>query len=539
MATANPANAGNKEELRRDVTVWGSYTWGYADVGADIYAALGLVIAAAQGLAPMAFALAGVIYIMIGLGYTELSSTYPVAGGGHYFALRGLGDFWGFVAGAALLLDYTIDIALFAVASAGYINFLLPLVFHGINIGLIVSVGPFQNIKIFWLIETMVLIISLMLINIRGVRYSSRLNEILGAMDLILETTVVLLGFILAWHPDLLASQWNLALHTLPLSKFMYGSSLAIISFVGLESISQAAQETRRPATIIPRTSIALIFTVFIFAVGFSTVGLGILPVKEFASNISDPVAQIAKNIPFLGFIAGPFTAVLGATILLISANTGVMGASRLTLSMSQLHLVTGWLDKIHPRFHTPVRTIIIFSAMGMLEALLAFLTPSVMDTLGNMYAFGATLGYMIVFVSLIVLRYRDPYSPRPYKMPVNVKIKSGGNIVDFPLLGILGFLGVSFILFEVIFTHAIGRIAGPAWVILCLVYYFFWRRRNKLPVLKSIKHDWEKEQIDVLTSAEEYDLVEEYKNALAQRDKKAKHDISKAAPTDKIHDNR
>ena len=65
---------------------------------------------------------------MIGLGYTELSSTYPVAGGGHYFALRGLGDFWGFVAGAALLLDYTIDIALFAVASAGYINFFLPLV---------------------------------------------------------------------------------------------------------------------------------------------------------------------------------------------------------------------------------------------------------------------------------------------------------------------------------------------------------------------------------------------------------------------------
>jgi APA family basic amino acid/polyamine antiporter len=538
MASANSGSVANKQELRRDVTVWGSYTWGYADVGADIYAALGLVIAAAEGLAPMAFALAGVIYIMIGLGYTELSSTYPVAGGGHYFALRGLGDFWGFVAGAALLLDYTIDIALFAVASAGYINFFLPLLF-GINIGqIVITLGPFHGLKIFWMIETMVLILSLMFINIRGVRHSSRLNEILGAMDLILETTVVVLGFVLAWHPQLLASQWNAALHTLPISKFMYGSSLAIISFVGLESISQAAQETRRPATIIPRTSIALIFTVFIFAVGFSTVGLGILPWQQFQQNISDPVAQIAKSIPYLGFIAGPFAAVLGATILLISANTGVMGASRLTLSMSQLHLVTGWLDKIHPRFHTPVRTIVIFSMMGMLEALLAFLTPSAMDTLGNMYAFGATLGYMIVFVSLIVLRYRDPYSPRPYKMPVNVKIKSGGNIMDFPLLGILGFIGVSFILFEVIFTHAIGRIAGPAWIILCLVYYIFWRRRNKLPVLKSIKHKWEQEQIDVLTSAEEYDLVEEYKNALAQRDKKVKRDNSKAAPTDKIHDN-
>ena len=539
MATGSNANVEKKSELRRDVTVWGSYTWGYADVGADIYAALGLVIAASQGLAPMAFALAGVIYIMIGLGYTELSSTYPVAGGGHYFALRGLGDFWGFVAGAALLLDYTIDIALFAVASAGYINFLLPLVFHGLNVGLVVSLGPFHDIKIFWMIETIVLIVSLMFINIRGVRHSSRLNEILGAMDLVLETTVVVLGFVLAWNPQLLASQWTAALHPLNLHQFMYGSSLAIISFVGLESISQAAQETRRPATIIPRTSIALIFTVFIFAVGFSTVGLGILPWQSFASNISDPVAQIAKNIPYLGFIAGPFTAVLGATILLISANTGVMGASRLTLSMSQLHLATGWLDKIHPRFHTPVRTIVIFSMMGMLEALLAFFTPSVMDTLGNMYAFGATLGYMIVFVSLIVLRFKDPYSPRPYKMPINMKVKSQGSVIDFPLLGILGFIGVSFILFEVILTHAIGRIAGPAWVIICLIYYFLWRKRNKLPLFGSIKHNWEQEQIDVLTGAEEYDLVEEYKNALAQRDKKVKREISKAAPTDKTHDDR
>lgn len=47
-----------KVTLRRDVTIWGSYTWGYADVGADIYVALGLVIGAAHGGAPLAFALA-------------------------------------------------------------------------------------------------------------------------------------------------------------------------------------------------------------------------------------------------------------------------------------------------------------------------------------------------------------------------------------------------------------------------------------------------------------------------------------------------
>ncbi len=532
---ANGKNGSDHPELRRDVTVWGSYTWGYADVGADIYAALGLVIAAAQGLAPMAFALAGLVYIMIGLAYTELASTYPVAGGGQYFTLRGLGDLWGFIGGSALLLDYTIDIALFAVASAGYINFFSPFIL-GTDLGKIsIAIGPLADIKIVWLLETMLLIAILIWINIRGVRESSLLNEVLGAMDLILESSVVFFGFALAWNPQLLLNQWTLALQTLPLDKFMYGSSLAIISFVGLESISQAAQETRRPATVIPRTSIALIFTVFIFAVGFSTVGLGILPWQQFAENIGDPVARLAQAIPYLGILAGPFAALLGATILLISANTGVMGASRLTYSMSQLHLASRWLDKVHPKFHTPVRTIVIFSLMGAMEALLSFLTPSALDTLGNMYAFGATLGYTLVFISLIVLRFKDPYSPRPYIMPVNLPIQWKGRKVDFPVLGVIGMIGVSFILFEVILTHEIGRIAGPAWVLLCVVYYVLWRRRNHLPVLQSIKHDWEQEQIAVLTSAEEFELLEEYKDALARRDHPAKptngpHPVSSTA---------
>lgn len=57
MGNNHPAPAtAEKVELRRDVTIWGSYTWGYADVGADIYVALGLVIGAVQSGAPLAFA---------------------------------------------------------------------------------------------------------------------------------------------------------------------------------------------------------------------------------------------------------------------------------------------------------------------------------------------------------------------------------------------------------------------------------------------------------------------------------------------------
>lgn len=520
MATMDAAVAAERVELRRDVTIWGSYTWGYADVGADIYVALGLVIGAAQGGAPLAFALAGLVYIMIGVAFTELASAYPVAGGGHYYSLRGLGDFLGFTAGAALLLDYTIDIALFATASTGYLNFFLP--YLGVHIDqFAVSIGPLQGVNLLWLGETMAMIIFLRWLNVRGVRESSMVNEVIGLVDLLLEMSVVVFGFLLAWRPELLVQQWRMEFP--PLRQFMYGFSLAIISFVGLESISQAAQETRRPATVIPRTSIALIFTVFILALGFSTVGLGILPWQAFKAHESDPIAFLASNIPYLGIIAGPFAAFLGATILFISSNTGVMGDSRLIFSMSHFRLVSNWFSHVHPKYHTPSNAIVGFGWVGIVLTVVSFLTPSVLDTLANLYAFGATFGYMLVFISLIRLRFVDPYTPRPYKVPGNVKWKrKDGSIVEVPVAGFLGLLGVSSIFATVIITHDIGRIAGPAWLVICIAYYLVFRWRNGLPILGSVKHDWEQEQVDVLTRAEEYDLLEEYKQALVRRDRQA-----------------
>lgn len=505
-------------ELRRDVTVWGSYMWGYADVGADIYVALGLVVGAAQGGAPLAFALAGLVYIMIGLTFTELASSYPVAGGGHYYSLRGLGDFWGFMAGMGLLLDYTIDISLFAVASTGYVNFFLP--YFGLHLAdFLVSFGPFQNVNALWMGETLVMIIFLRWLNIRGIHESSMLNEVIGVIDLVLESTIVITGFVLIWKPDLLTQQWTTQFPSV--NQFMYGFSLAIISFVGLESISQAAQETRRPATIIPRTSLALIFTVFILAIGFSVVSLGILPWQELKAHDSDPIAFLASNIPFLGIIAGPFAAFLGATILFISSNSGVMGDSRLIFSMSHFKLVSPWFSHVHPKYQTPSNAIIGFGWVGLVLTIVAFLTPQVLDTLANVYAFGATFGYMLVFISLIHLRFSDPYTPRPYKVPGNLKWKrKDGSIVEVPIIGFLGLLGVASIFTTVIITHEIGRIAGPLWLLIGVVYYASFRRKNGVPIFGSVKHDWEKEQVEVLTAAEEFESLAQYKHALARRDK-------------------
>jgi APA family basic amino acid/polyamine antiporter len=197
------------------------------------------------------------------------------------------------------------------------------------------------------------------------------------------------------------------------------------------------------------------------------------------------------------------------------------MGASRLIFSMSHFKLVSDWFNRVQPRYRTPINAIAGFSMVSIVLTILSFLTPRALDTLGNLYAFGATLGYTMVFASLIRLRFSDPYSPRPYKVPGNIKWKrKDGSVILVPIIGFIGLLGVFSIWVTVLATHEIGRIVGPLWVLACIGYYVWFRRKNRLPVRGSVPHDWEKEQIDVLTSAEEYELVEQYKAALVQRDK-------------------
>ncbi|WP_052889059.1 APC family permease [Thermogemmatispora carboxidivorans] len=501
--------------LRRAVGIWGSYTWGYADVGADVYVALGIVMAAAQGATNVAFLFAGLVYVMVGLAYTELAAAYPMAGGGQFYVLRGLGDFWGFVAGWAVLLDFTIDISLFALASAGYINFFVPVLNTRVDLHLGGLTLP--GVQPWLILEATIFVVLLTILNIIGVRESSRFNELLGALDVISESTILFFGFLFAFDPQLLLRQmtqsWPNPYH------LAYGASLAIISFVGLESISQASQETIRPGKVVPRTSLALILTVLIYALAFSNLGLAMLPWQSFAEHNGDPIAWLASHIPFLGLVAGPYVALLGATLVLISSNAGVFGSSRITYSMARYDLLPRQLARVHPKFRTPVRTLVIFSGFALLELWLAGLSPNAYDVLGNMYAFGAATAYILVFISLLVLRFVDPWTPRPFKVPLNIRFRGkDGESRLLPVVGILGLLGISSMLVMVVLTHAIGRLAGPGWLLLGLLVYVWHRKRSGLPIFGSVPRDWPAEQLAVYADAEEYDLVEELRENLARQ---------------------
>lgn len=507
------AVASAQASLRRSVTPWGSYSWGYADVGADIFVALGLVFGAAAGASNIAFLFAGLVYVCVGLAYTELAAAYPVAGGGQYFVMRGLGDLLGFTAGWAVLFDFTIDIALFAWACVGYLSNILP--------ALSATLHPATHFAL-----VLALIVGLGILNVVGVRESTAFNGIVSALDVLSETSILFFGFLFAFRPELLVHSMQVAWPTN--FQFMNGISLAIISFVGLESISQAAEETHRPSAIIPRTSIALILTILIFALAYSNLALGmqpwhsnaVAPGQMFwqslgtAQNSDKAVAIIASNIPYFGSLAALYVPVLGAILLLISSNSGVFGSSRIAYSMSQSQLLPGAFQKVHPKFKTPAVSIITFTTLAAIVMCFAAAQgDNGFNFLGDLYAFGAATSYSLVFIALIGLRLLDPLTPRKFKIPFNLPMMFRGMCVEFPIIGVLGFIGIFAILVFVLLTHPIGRIAGPAWVLAGVASYIVYRRHKRLPLFRSVKRDWIKEQTAILMAAGELEQMDLYRD--------------------------
>ncbi len=476
--------------LKREIGWYGSFCMGYADVGADIFVALGLVALYAAGASPIAFLIASITYICTGLAYAELASTYPYAGGAHVYAMKAFNDLAGFVAGWAVMLDYTVDIALFSLASAGYLSFFFPSVRTA---HIEVQLGPASiHLPLLGIIAVF-LILLLLLPNVLGIRESSLFNEILVAFGIALQGLVLVAGLLLAFSLSLflyqvgifgaldrLANvQYIVPTFSVQTQNFIYGVTLAMTSFIGIESVAQAAEETKRPDKVIPRANKASIASVLILAVGFSMLSMGILPWGDLAASSADPITSIAVRIPAIGQILAPIVAVAGVTICYVSANTGVIGVSRIVFSMGRFRLLPRWFYKVHPKYRTPIRTILVFTLIGAAMAAVGELT-----FVADLYNYGALLSYVVVNICLVVLRNKEPEAYRAWKVPGDLKLNIRGRPVVLPVIGLIGVGSCLVIWLLILGFHEAGRILGTAWIAIGVVGFIAFRRRMHLPVL-------------------------------------------------------
>jgi APA family basic amino acid/polyamine antiporter len=164
---------------------------------------------------------------------------------------------------------------------------------------------------------------------------------------------------------------------------------------------------------------------------------------------------------------------VLAATILFIAANAGMLGMSRLAYSMGRNRDLPPAVSRLHPTRRTPAAAIMV---LGVLSALL--IIPGKLEILAAAYVFGAMLSFTFAHVSIIGLRVREPGMARPFRIPVNLRLRGR----QIPVTAVLGGMATLFAWFVVVATQFWGWIIGFSWLGLGLLVYlvYRWRKRTR-----------------------------------------------------------
>ncbi|HEX3245310.1 MAG TPA: APC family permease [Chloroflexota bacterium] len=455
------------QRLRRALGVAALFSTGYGNVGSSIYYALGVTTLYALGAAPLALMAAGVFFILTVLSYTEATVAVPEAGGASSFARRGFNELMSFFAGWATLLSYVVTISISSYSAIGYLAVFFP-IFH----------------EQFWItVGAVIAIVLLTWLNLVGVREAATLSVIFAVIDLVVQVSLVIVGGVLLVNlPDLLGRiQWG----TAPTwTGFIYGISVAMVAYTGIETISNMAEEARNPSRNVPRSYFLLIGAVLVLFFGISVVALAAMPVtcvdgqctSELISRyLEDPVAGIAVNLPEpFNHIFAPIVGILAFTILLIAANAGVLGASRLSFSMGAHRQIPPFFHRIHPTLHTPYVSILFFGIVAVILVI-----PGDVPQLADVYIVGAMLTFSLAHFSVVGMRIREPNLERPFKLPFNVKVSG----YEIPITPLIGGIATAIVFVLVFATRDFGRNVGLVWVVLGIGLYIWYRRKAGLSI--------------------------------------------------------
>jgi APA family basic amino acid/polyamine antiporter len=469
-----PRRRRQSHSLERVLGAPALFATAYGNVGSSIYYALGLVASIALGLTPLVFIISGFIFAATAATYAEGTVRYPEAGGSSSFARHAFNELVSFGAAWAQMLNYVITVAISVIFVPHYLSiFWAPL-----------RTNPWD------IIVGIVLTWLLVGINIVGIKEAANLNVVLAIVDFATQLILVLLGFFLIFHPHVLSS--NVHFGVAPTwSAFLLAIPVGMIAYTGIETVSNLAEEARDPVRSIPRSISWVAIAVFAIYFTLPWIALSAMPVVHQGAHYvtklgqgppsgfkNDPVLGLVENLGLHGAVlsvAKVYVGILAATILFIATNAGVIGASRITYSMSSHRQLPEVFRRLHPKLKTPWLALIVFGAVGPT----IFVLSGQVDFLGRMYAFGAMLSFTIAHASLVALRVRMRDDEPGWRARPNLRL--GG--IDWPLFAIVGGLGTGIAWLVVVVQDAPTRYAGLAWLLAGLVFYVLYRRSLSLPL--------------------------------------------------------
>jgi len=348
-----------------------------------------------------AFAIGGITVILVGFTYAELAAAMPKAGGEHVYSYRALGRNASFLCTWAILLAYVSVVTFEAVALPTVVEYLIP----DFSRGYLWTVAGW-DVNASWVAVGAGAGLVMTAINVIGIKTAARI-QMLVTMLILLAGATLILGAAISGNSS----------NMTPLFTDSYKGILGVLvivptMMVGFDVIPQSAEEIDLPFEQIGKLlvfSILLAVAWYILIIWGVSMGLTGAERQDAALPTADATASV------LGTAWGGKLLILGGVGgILTSWNAFLIGASRAIYALAQAGQLPAALGVLHPRFNTPHRAVILIGALSMLAPLLG---RQALVWLVDAGSFGVVIAYAFVALSFIVLRYREPDMPRPYRV--------------------------------------------------------------------------------------------------------------------------
>jgi len=382
----NNMNKDPKVSLNRDISQLGFAAITLNGViGAGIFALPAVAAERSGSFSPWLFLICAVLIMTVVLSFARAASFFRDTGGPIQYAGAAFGPFAGF--------------------QTGWLTYIGRLAALGANISLMVTYAGW-----FWAplesglghqLAVAAMFVTLAVFNIVGVRQSMGIVFLFSALKLVPLVLLILLG-VAHVRPEILL------VAKLPLTGELGETILILLyAFVGFESAVVPAGEARNPRRDIPRAISVTVLTITVIYFLIQWISVSVFP---GLAGSETPLADVAKVL--LG-ASGAALLTLGA-VFSIGGNcsASMLSAPRMTYALARLGSLPAWFGKVHPKFHTPVNSIVFYAVIGLALALSgSFIWLAVVSTLARL------LSYILGIAALPVLEKRMETTPDQFRL--------------------------------------------------------------------------------------------------------------------------
>ncbi|MGO2016945.1 MAG: APC family permease [Brevibacterium aurantiacum] len=349
----------------------------------------------------LAFVVGGIIMCFVGTVYSEMVAAMPHAGGEHNYLIRAMGPRVSLFGSWAITGGYISVVMFEAVAVPKTALYLFPNLEH-IKLWTIAD----SDVYLTWALVGTVTAIIIAWINIRGVKLASLVQTFVVSF-LIIVAFLLLAGGLTGGE----------AANAEPLFTGGGAGFIAVVAvvpflFVGFDVIPQSAEEIKLPPAKIGKLVVVSVFMAIAFYVIIIWMTSLAMPASELATH--DLVTADALAAMFNSAFWGKLVIAGGLAGIITSWNAFLMGSSRLMWAMAVAGMIPAWFGKLHPKYRTPVNSIIF---IGILSALAPFLGSAALGWIVDAGSPAIVIAYFLVSVGFIILRKREPAMDRPLRI--------------------------------------------------------------------------------------------------------------------------